>query len=102
MGTQYAVAWQADDGVRFVGRLLISPSKVRLDGTSVSPDREHRQLQIDRGSIRRASVERHGELAAVHIETTKSSHAVEVLTGGRGIARAVVDELGGRPNIENA
>jgi hypothetical protein len=95
MGSQYAIAWQADDGVRFVGRLLISPSDLWLDGTSVSPDREHRQLQIDRGNIRRTSIERHGELAAVHIETTGDFHMVEVLTGGRGVARAMLDELAG-------
>jgi hypothetical protein len=83
----------ADDGVRFVGRLQISPSDVRLDGTSVGPDRERRQLEIDRANIRRASIERHGELAAVHIETAGDSHTVEVLTGGRGVARAMVDEL---------
>ena len=93
MGTQYAIAWQANDGIRFVGRLQISPSDLRLDGTSVSPEREHRQLQIARRNIRRASIERHGELAAVHIETAEDSHTVEVLTGGRGVARAVVDEL---------
>jgi len=93
MGTQYAIAWQTDDGVRFVGRLLISPSDLLLDGTSVSPDREHRQLHIARRAIRRTSIERHGELAAVHIETAQDSHTVEVLTGGRGVARAVVDEL---------
>jgi hypothetical protein len=93
MGTQYAIAWMADDGVRFVGRLQISPSDVRLDGTSVGPDRERRQLEIDRANIRRASIERHGELAAVHIETAVDSHTVEVLTGGRGVARAMVDEL---------
>jgi len=94
MGTQYAIAWQTDDGVRFVGRLLISPSDLLLDGTSVSPDRERRLLQIDRRNIRQTSIERHGELAAVHIETAEESHTVEVLTGGRGVARAVVDELG--------
>ena len=94
MGIQYTIAWQADDGTRFVGRLMISPSDLQLDGTSIGPDREHRQLQIDRGNIRRASIERHGELAAVHIETAENSHMVEVLTGGRGVARAVIDELG--------
>ena len=93
MGIQYAIAWQADDGVRFVGRLQILQSDLQLDGTSVGPDREHRQLQIARRNIRRASIERHGELAAVHIETAEDSHTVEVLTGGRGVARAVVEEL---------
>jgi hypothetical protein len=94
MPPQYAIAWQADDGVRFVGRLLISPSDLQLEGTSIGPNRERRHLRIDRREIRRASIKRLGEFAAVHIETAETSHTVELVTGGRGVARFVLDELG--------
>ena len=63
------------------------------DRATPSQNRQRRQLQIDRRNIRRASIERHGELAAVHIETAEDSHTFDVMTG-RGVARAVLDELG--------
>jgi hypothetical protein len=94
MRPQYAIAWRAGDGTRFVGRLVISPSDLQLDGTSTGPDREHRRLRIERDDIRRTSLERLGEGAAVRIQTAEDFHTVEMLAGGRGMARELLEGLG--------
>jgi hypothetical protein len=93
MGSQYTIAWHDPAGFRVVGRLVLSPESVTLEGTETAQPRRSALMRADRSSMRTARVVRNGELPAVQIETPSGPLVVELVTGGRGAALALVDEL---------
>jgi hypothetical protein len=93
MGSQYTIAWHDPAGIRMVGRLVLGPDRVTLEGTETAPPRRSALVSADRRSMSAARVVRNGELPAVQIETAHGPLVVELVTGGRGAALALVDEL---------
>ena len=93
VGSQYTIAWHDPTGIRVVGRLVLSPEGVTLEGTETAPPRRTALVHADRTSFGAARVVRHGELPAVQIDTADGPLVVELVTGGRGAALALVDEL---------
>ncbi len=96
MGSQYTIAWSDSTGIRRVGRLVVNGRGVTLEGTETTAPRRHATVYSDLDSVTGASVVRNGELPAVRIETAEGPLVVELVTGGRGAALALVDELSAR------
>lgn len=91
--SHHAIAWGNGDPTRYIGRLTLLPEHLELDGTTTTPDRKHGRADIRRDEVRSAVIVRSGELPAVRLSTAHGDYSIEFLTGGRGAALALVNEL---------
>ncbi len=93
MVAPFPIAWEAEDTLRFVGKLTLRPDEFELNGTATEPSRPRRVVIIQRVHVKSALVERTEEWPSVRITTKHTVYRVEILSGGRGAAMRLVEDL---------
>ena len=93
MDVQQAVVWTGSGTDRFVGKLAMSDDELILDGTTTTPERRHGCVRIPRLDVRGAAAERVNGATAIRIVARGGVYLVEPVSGGRGSALSLVDQL---------
>ena len=90
MGSQYTIAWSDSTGVRRVGRLVLNGRGVTLEGTETAAPRREATVYSDLDSVTAASVGAKRRTARGADRDDAGQLVVELVTGGRGAALALV------------
>lgn len=93
MVAPFPIAWEGEDSTRFVGKLTLRPDEFELDGTATEESRPRRVIIVQRAHVKSALVDRSEEWPAVRITTRHTVYRVEILSGGRGAAMRLVEDL---------
>jgi hypothetical protein len=93
MESPIAVVWTGDGADRFVGKLSLSEDEVILDGTTTTPERRHDRVQLSRTHIHRATAERLDGATVIRIVAAEGMYLVEPVSGGRGSALSLANQL---------
>lgn len=87
-----AIAW-FDGKRRFVGRYRIAGQVLHLDGTTTADSRERAAVNIPLKAIRRSAVTESHASPAARLETDSATYVIELVTGTRADAHALVESL---------